>query len=335
MSQGPRRFIEDPEWGGAFEGLLQEHGKIEGLPGDVRAEVAAMIAASVAGAVGIAAASAAGSAISSAGGAGTATTAASSVSALGSAGAGASATALGSTAGAATALGTTAATAVGASAGAAAALGASGTLAAGGASLAAVGLVPKVIAALSLAGAMTAGSVAVVKSTQSQEARSNGAEVERTVSESGPSDDGANSSLKGVSSSKVPGSTERALLGSDGVDTEPAKMVPTASAEEGPSTSPSASGVADPLSQPVKKSTATGLAGEVRLLGRARAALSENREYAWTLLNEYQRRYPSGALRAEYEVLVRRVQTTPVDEQVPEEDEGARAKDEPSSPQAH
>lgn len=335
MSQGPRRLVEDPEWGGAFEGLSGEYGKIESLPDDVRGDVAAMIAASVAGAVGIAAVSAAGAAISSASGAGTTATALGSVGtattaagagaaagSVGAAGAGAAAGSFGAaggvgaamtTAGGAFGIGSsvaatgaattvTATTVAAVTAGSATAL---GTMGAGSASLAAMGLVPKVIAALSLAGAMTAGGVVVVKGTESRNVPSNGALVGDLVA-------GVQVGPETVRSKKV---------SAGGVTTAPSKPIEPASES---STSapdagvklapPSSTFTNDPdgtSSPTLRKSAASGLAGEVHLLARARAALSVNREQAWTLLNEYQRSYPNGALRAEYETLVRRVQTEP------------------------
>lgn len=315
MSQGPRRFIEDPEWGGAFEGLLDEHGPIDGLPDDVRADVALMIAASVAGAVGITAAGVTASSLASASGSAGATGGVSSVMAggFGSATAGsvgASAASVG--AGGVAAVGSGVASTVGVAATA-------GSLGAAGASLAALGALPKIVLVLSLAGAATAGGAAVVNQTQSGttdsrtldsqtfDARTFDSQGARTSSraergrEQGDSVPDAPPAVRlDAEVSPVVATSTKEPHRSD-VDVAPKSGGREASAPEVPSVP--------------KTETKSGLAGEVSLLGRARSALSVNREYAWTLLTEYHRRYPEGTMRAEYEALVRRAQTAPVEEE--------------------
>lgn len=311
MSQGPRRLIEDPEWGAAFEGLRDEHGVIEGLPDDVRADVALMIAASVAGAVGVAAAGAAGASLASSGSTGVATGSVSSALAGGASSAAAATGSVAASSSVVASSGVLAGSSVAAvGSGVASAVGAAtaaGTLGAASASLAALGVVPKVIAVLSLAGAMTVGGVAVVKNTQSRtQVVVPAAENEL---QAGPGDVPPGETTYGrkkteanrLSAAPVRGPRETGVAAH-----EVHSHADTEKAREGESKSV-------PEAQPAvaKAGVPTGLAGEVSLLGRARAALSTNREYAWTLLTEYHRRYPEGALRAEYETLVRRVQTAP------------------------
>lgn len=326
MSQGPRRLIEDPDWGGAFEGLLEEHGRIERLPDNIRSDVAAMVAASVAGAVGVAAVGVAASSIAST--SGTLATASSGGVAVSSAAAGvgtasaaAGGVALGSGVAASSgvaAAGAGLASSVGAvsavtSMTAVASMTAVGSLGAASASLAALGIVPKVILGLSLAGAVTVGGVAVVNNAPTQFSEREAATVSVQAGaevEKGRNAWGALGKRK----------TEAPLR--DSVEKPEGSAAADGSGAEQDAEALAKSDEGSPPAGP-KPVVATGLAGEVSLLQRARAALSVNREYAWTLLNEYHRRYPQGALRSEYEVLVRRVQTVPNDASQPKAEEGS------------
>lgn len=309
MTRRPQRLINDPEFAEIFKDLSEEQGCIEGLPDTVRQDVATMVSASVAGAVGLVAlggvtssavpvggSAASGGALSTVAAGSTATTAGavSGTVASGSVAA-ASSAALGS---GVASTGVVASTAAGG-------LSIAGGFGAASASLAALGVVPKIIATVSLVGAVTAGGVVATRQAP--------AVPERAVAAPMSNEQATHESVSPPEGSIVRKAVPALDLSTleDDAERSSRELAQTEAEELTAENRGTSAGAGDrTVHRPDSNASGGGLAGEVNLLRKARLSMNTNPEQAWVFLNAYHRRYPQGALRSEYETLVKRVQST-------------------------
>jgi hypothetical protein len=275
MNSDPKRLMDDPYFGLALREWASEEGAVEPLSPALRAEVAGLVAATVAGAIGVGALAASVSTTSTATAAG---------------GVGASTASVGASVVA------TASVAPGAVvAGASLATGLSGLSSA----VVGLSLVPKILAGVALAGALGTGGMVAVERAQERSA------LAKSGEETAP--------RRGQP--WAPNAEElRAVLGEEPLKAQRAGEPDFESAAEVSPGARADAAEPLPRSALGSKRTGTSaaaktpLADEVALLRRVRAVVDSDPEEAWRLLGEYHKRHPDGALRAEYQALVVRAQ---------------------------
>jgi hypothetical protein len=295
MTNQPQKMMDDPVWGEAFREWASEERAPQALSKETRLEVAALLALGTASAV-----SATTAAAAATNGGLSGVTASSALGAAGVA-SGGSVVATTTMAGAGTVLGATASAVTGASI---APVGGSAMFL----SMGALGLVPKMILSVCVAGSVVAGGSLVDKALRSRDPapeietpRPDGPDPQAALPVATPHD----SQMR----EKTPSSDR---VADHAAETAPVNDKLTAARRQ--TQAPTELRPRDRIGQVsstgdgVETTNPSALADEVALLREVRRVLPTDQEKAWQLLERYHARHPNGALRSEYEALVVRAQ---------------------------